>query len=312
MDTPAMRMQPNILLFRGPRQPQWLHPGPAWLGAARPVRLLGVLLASALLLAGGCAKSSEVERVDEVNKVQEARIKALEDSLSKTLTQQQRELEALRTANNAMQGQLGLLSQQAETTQKEVAQIGEDQERIRSTGNKLNRRLEEELKRYKDARLQADSDLDKVRGELSQVQALLRSPIAKLPGNTQADKTFREAHYTMIAGELDVAADQFAAFVEQNPKDPRVVDARYRIGQANFLLRRYDRAMIAFFEVVDGAPKHTLATPGRWMLARSLEETGDLKLAREFYGQLVRGKTKYANDSTRRLDFINRIYGEAK
>ena len=276
-----------------------------------PLGLLGVLAISGLLLVG-CAKTSDVEEVQSTNRVQEERIRALEDSLSKTLTQQQRELEALRTANNAMQGQIRLMQERTESLGKEQGQITEDQERILSTGAKTNRRLNVEMEAFIKARNETNNALDKLRTEMTQIRAVLQSPIAGLPDSTPADKDYRKAHYFMVSGELDFAVDAFNAFLKAYPKDERGAMVRYRIGQSYFLLRRYDRALIAFYEVVEGAPDAKHADQARWMLARSLEETGDLKLAREFYAQLIKAKTSYTNDATRRLAFITKIYGPAK
>jgi len=276
----------------------------------KTARLCALALAGLALLATGCAKTSDVEKLQGDTRVQDERIRALEDSLSRTLTQQQRELEALRTANNAMQGQIRLMQERTEALGKEQSKIAEDQERILSVGNRTNRRLQEEMEAFQKAKLEIDNNLDKLRGEVTQIRAAQQSPIAGLPDATAADKAYRKAHYLLVSGELDLAVDAFNAFIEANPNEPRVAMARHRIGQSHFLLRNYDRALIAFYEVVEKSPDAKHVHAARWMLARSLEETGDLKLAREFYAQLIKGKTPYANDATRRMAFIKKIYGD--
>jgi TolA-binding protein len=168
--------------------------------------------------------------------------------------------------------------------------------------------VDEELTRMKRANLESASELDKMRLQLADLEKLLRSPISRLPAKTAADLDYRAAHYDLISGQFDLAADKFERFRKEHPKDPRGTEALYRRGQAFFLLRRYDHALIPLFELVDKAPKDELATPARWYLARALEETGDLKLAREFYAQLINEKTAYANDATRRVAFINRLF----
>jgi hypothetical protein len=50
------------------------------------------------------------------------------------------------------------------------------------------------------------------------------------------------------------------------------------------------------------------ATEGKWYIARALEETGDLKLARDFYAQLIAGKTIFAADASRRVALIQRMF----
>ncbi len=278
------------------------------LPAARP--LLAAALAAALL--GACAKSSEVERLSETNRVQNQRLRALEEDVGDQLQQQQETLAALRQELRSLQGRITVINERSERLASEQQALAEGQERTQAEQRKLARLVEEERARMEQLKLEAQNDLDKMRLQLGQLEQALRSPIAGLPAKTRADKAFREAYSLLINGELDLAADEFAAFAEAHPKDERVVEALYQQGQALFLLRKYDHALIPFFEVVDKAPGHELAVPARWMLARSLEETGDLKLAREFYAQLINQNTAYANDATRRVAFINKLYPSSR
>jgi TolA-binding protein len=56
---------------------------------------------------------------------------------------------------------------------------------------------------------------------------------------------------------------------------------------------------------VDKTPNHALAPEARWILARSLEEKGDFKLAREFYAEMINTNSKYKPDAMRRVQFLN-------
>ncbi len=144
------------------------------------------------------------------------------------------------------------------------------------------------------------------------MENLLKTRMAKLPQKTRADRAYRNAYFQMISGELDESAGSFAAFGKKYPKDSRSVDALYRQGQAYFLLRQYDVALVPFLELVEKHPKHRLALDAKWMLARCLEETGDLKLARDFYTQLIADNTQHKADATRRVFFIDRLYPRAQ
>jgi TolA-binding protein len=171
--------------------------------------------------------------------------------------------------------------------------------------------VEQQLAKMERYKLETDNDLDKMRIQLAELTKLLKSPIADLPAKTEADTDFRQAYYHLLNGEFDIAADAFDAWRKKYPKDPRGPEALYRRGQAFFLMRKYDHALIPLSELVDKSPKSDFATPARWILARSLEETGDLKLARQFYAELINDRTPYAADATRRVALIDRLFPHA-
>lgn len=273
-----------------------------------PPRLLLAALALALGLVAGCAKSSDVKRLEEANQVQDQRLKALEDSLGRNLQQQKQLLEELQRKVNALRGQVSLNADQLSRMSRDQTALSDTLERDTAGRSKLTRQVSAQVKKMGRFQVETQSEMDKLRLRLGDLEKLLSSPIAKLPAKTQADKAFRQAFFLLIDGQLDLAADHFAAFRKAYPKDPRAVEALFREGQAYFLLRKYDRALIPFFELVDKHPKDAFAVPTRWMLARALEETGDLKLAREFYAQLINSNSPYAADATRRVAFINKLY----
>lgn len=287
--------------------------GVVWLNAARfgttgfqAVRWTAICgLALLLGWSAGCATSGDVKKVDEANRVQDQRLRALEEDIGTAL-------DSLRTEIKALRGQIFLIKEQTDRMAGEQSAITENQERSKARQRKLTRMVEEEVNRIVRFKNDAENDLDKMRLQLGQLEKLLKSPISKLPDKSPADKEFRSAYFSLINGELDVAAGEFAAFRKKYPQDKRGVEALYRRGQAFFLMRRYDHALEPFLQVVEKSAKHPLATQARWMLARALEETGELKLARAFYGQLITGKTVYANDATRRLAFIDKLYSKSK
>ncbi len=262
----------------------------------------------ALTLAAACAKTSDIDRVDESNRVQDQRLLAIERDVGSSFEEQRKTLRAIERDLRAMRGRTNWISERTEQLVSEQRALSGALERSQSEQRRLTRRVEEQVARMSRFRLESENDLDKMRLQLGQLEKLLKSPIAKLPAKTAADKEFRIANHLLINGEFDLAADRFETFRKKHPKDKRGTEALFRRGQALFLMRKYDHALIPFFEVVDKAPNHELAMPSRWMLARALEETGDLKLAREFYAQLIAGKTAYASDATRRVAFINKLF----
>lgn len=308
-------------------------------------RNLGAALLAVILLgaAPGCASNSDLKKEQDTNRIQQRRIAALEKDTQTSFSGQGKRLKMLETRFRILLGgKLKGLESQFENLRgtqlknidtqlkilrgglhvvkrttgeivKEQSSIREGQERTLFGQKKMTRMISGEMARFARFRLEAENELDKIRTRLGQMENLMRSSIAKLPAKTRADKAFRRSNFLIVNGEYDLAADGFEAFVKKHPKDKRRIDALFRRGQALFLLRKYDHALIPFFEVVEKFPRHKLATPARWMLARTLEETGDLRLARDFYAQLITRKTPYANDATRRVAFINKLFpGSAK
>ena len=272
-----------------------------------------VLFFLALLLpwlASSCVTTSDLEKVEQANQVQDQRLKALEESIGKTLAKHEKSIEELDRTVRAFRGQVSLSNDRTEQFAKEQSTLSSTLEKDTAERRKLARQVEDQVKKMKRMQTEIESDLDKLRLQLGDLEKLLKSPLAKLPANTEADKGFRRAFAMLLNGEMDLAADAFESFQKTYAQDPRVPEALYRRGQAFFMLRKYDHALPPFFELLDKQAEHELALPARWMVARALEETGDLKLARELYGQLISGKTPYATDAARRVDFLGKLYPE--
>lgn len=280
--------------------PDWILPG----GFAA----LGMVCALAAALAG-CAKSGDVERLQQENRVQDARIKALEDSMTEGVRRQivplAQQVEALKRQLDA---RYASLNDRLDQFTSEQARISEGEEKNRALFKRHERRFEDYVKAQAAALQEQANDLDKLRLRVQDVERLLKSPIADLPSVTEADKAYREAHFLMISGQLDLAADKFAQFMQSYPADKRRPEALLRQGQAYFMQRKYDFALAPLYELVEKYPSTKSALEGRWYIARSLEETGDLKLARDFYGQLIATKSVYAADASRRVALIQKLY----
>lgn len=209
-------------------------------------------------------------------------------------------------------GQNRIQTESLSRLDEEFRQLGGKQERNQALVVRFDRRLAAQKKALAALQQSAKEQQEVLLQQLAEVENLLRSPLKGLPQRTIADREFREAFFFMISGQLDLAADAFNAFAVRFPEDKRVPEARYRIGQSYLLQRKYDLAVTTYFEFVDQHPKHELSDGGRWGLARSLEETGDLSLAREFYEDLIRRGSLYASDATRRVALINRYLPGAR
>jgi TolA-binding protein len=292
----------TLFLRRNPRCER-RQPLPGW----------ALLLVLAPLLASACAKTSDVEQLQQANTVQDRRIQALEQATPQAIQQLadqlKPELEKLAEEMRVLLGRSRNEREQVQRLSGDQTLLAETLERLQAIVQKLQRRVDTELKAASVRGLEVEKALDGVRGQLTGLESLLQSRMADLPQKTKADRAWREAYFQLINGELDVAAAAFADFRTKYGDDPRAVEALYRQGQAYFLRRKYDEALVPCLELVEKHGDHPLAADAKWMLARSLEETGDLKLAREFYAQLIAQDTPHKRDATRRLFFIDRLTG---
>jgi len=205
----------------------------------------------------------------------------------------------------AAEGSARVLSERADKTEREQTRLTDVLEKTQADLRLLQRRSDEQaetLKRFQTEQLAA---LDAVTQHLNAVQTLLQSPIGELPSKTEPDKLMRRAYGHLLGGEVDLAADRFAEFIEKYPKEPRVPEAQYRQAQAFFLGRKYDHALVPAFALIDKTPNHALAPDARWILARSLEEKGDFTLARKFYAEMINANSRYKADAMRRVQFLN-------
>ena len=282
-----------------------------------PIKLRKVAKASWIgtglvwLLLSNCASTGDLQRVSQENEVQNQRLTALEQSAGASIDEMVKELKALRQDVRKAQGRLHTLGKELDKTTKEQGQLATQMERSASQYKNVERLLDKEKATARKYMTETQRELDGVRLQLNQVEKLIKTSLAKLPTQTQADKDFREAFVLLTGGQLDFAAQEFVKFQKTYPKDSRLAESLYRQGQALFLARKFEHALVPFYQVVEKHPKHKLAVEARWMLARGLEEIGDLKLARDFYTQLISENTLYKADATRRLHFINKLFPDS-
>lgn len=297
----------------------------------------------ALLLAAGCAGRGDLAqleaRMDEAEKggqVRNQRIgdlergttaaleeqsEAIEDKLDQEIRGLRREIGAVRERLAKSEGSYQVLREGTQRLIGEQQRQIEVMERIQARARSIERRFDNEviaLGRYRKEQEALTAELHEVltrqlaemhstQVRLAAVEALLQSPMGDLPSITEADKMFRNAFGLMLHAQFDLAADQFAEFRSTYPEDARDGEALFRQGQSYYLLRKYDHALIPIFELVDKYPDHALVAEARWFLARSLEETGDLALARQFYAEMIEGNSRYKADAIRRVQFMNAL-----
>lgn len=263
-------------------------------------------LAFALLFTTGCA-SQDVKKIQLENQIQNKRLQALEKNYGRELRKMLKNVKEVQRKAQANTNRSRAIITSADKVLGEQAVYAEQLEKITADFQKLKREMKKLAARLEVSKVEQQKELDAMRLRQEETITALRSPIGDLPDKTKADSAFRQGFAHMAMGKMDLAADQFGQFIKKFPKDKRVAEARFQKGMANVLLNRYDHALIEFFKLVDKYKKHPIHTKAKWMLGRSLEETGDLKLARQIYGQLINSNTPFKNDATRRVHFLDKL-----
>ena len=296
-----------------------------------------------LVMAAGCASKSDVTQLEarmnqseKGGQVRDQRIgdlergttaaleeqsEAIEDKLDQEMRGLRREIGKVRERLAKSEGSYQVLSEETRRLIGEQQRQIEVMERIQAQARSMDRRFDDEviaLRRYRKEQEALTAELHEVltrqlaemhstQVRLAAVEVLLQSPMGDLPSITEADKMFRYAFGLMLHAQFDLAADKFAEFRSTYPEDERDGEALFRQGQSYYLLRKYDHALIPIFELVDRYPDHALVAEARWFLARSLEETGDLALARQFYAEMIEGNSRYKADAIRRVQFMSAL-----
>jgi TolA-binding protein len=216
---------------------------------ARAILLVAGVLAGCLAIgASGCAKSGDIEKLEQENRVQDARIKALENGMADAVQKQIGPLlQRLDELQRALDARYTVLNDRLEGLTTEQGRISEEGESNRAQIKRAERHLDEYVKGQAVTLQEQANELDKLRLRVQDVDRLLKSPIADLPATTEADKLYREAHFLMISGQLDLAADKFGQFMQTFPQDKRRPEALLRQGQSYFMMRKYDFALAPLY-----------------------------------------------------------------
>jgi tetratricopeptide (TPR) repeat protein len=90
-----------------------------------------------------------------------------------------------------------------------------------------------------------------------------------------AEASFRRAVEARVAGNYQLAAEEYEHYIQSNPTGERQLEARLQLANIYYLnLHRYDRARALYKEFLGQAPAHPEANAARERLAEVLVELG--------------------------------------
>ena len=271
------------------------------------------------------AQRGEVDTLREQLVAQRGELNTQRQQLAGLNTTQLADNAALNDRLRQVEGSVRLQIEKTQRVVEEQEHQIETLERTQAQIRRVGRRLEEQalsLRAYRAEQEEFSAELQQVlmrqlaaahatQNRLAAVEMLLQSPIGDIPSKTEADRLYRSAFAMMMEAQLDLAADKFLEFQVTYPDDERVVEALFRQGQCYYLMRKFDHALAPSLELVERYPDHSRADEARWFLARSLEETGDFALARQFYAGMIDNNSLYKPDAMRRVQFINQLLPNA-
>jgi len=110
----------------------------------------------------------------------------------------------------------------------------------------------------------------------------------KKPEAKPAPDLFQIAYADYSRGQYDVAIAEFRQFIEANPKDPRVPEARYWIGECHYAKKAYLDAIVDFDNFLREYADHRLAPAAYYKKALAYLQMGRKAQAASEFRNLIR------------------------
>lgn len=114
---------------------------------------------------------------------------------------------------------------------------------------------------------------------------------------------FNLAFEQLMAAKYSAAAEQFKQFIQRYPQSERRAEARYWIGEAQYLAKDYVQALVQFSHIMIYFADHEFARQAMLKSADTYRAMQDIPQARLFYQRVIKNypNTSYAAKATERL-----------
>lgn len=87
----------------------------------------------------------------------------------------------------------------------------------------------------------------------------------------------KTAENAVAKGDYDKALDLYSKYIKENPKDPKIADYYYRVGEIYFLAGKYKEAILNFEDFRARYPEHPKVPASYLKEAIAFEKIGDKK-----------------------------------
>ena len=173
---------------------------------------------------------------------------------------------------------------QAAETDAQIAAMSERMRDLEQTLTRLNgqnetlthdldqaRRANEGEKARADALDQRLAALEKrLADQEAATVAAAAAPVAAVPTSTDPNAAFKSARQMLLDGGYGAAEQAFAGYVEAFPDTPKAPEARYWLGETQFVREAYSDAAGSYLGAVRGWPQTSWAPDAVLKLSRSL------------------------------------------
>ncbi|NTV50619.1 MAG: tol-pal system protein YbgF [Geobacteraceae bacterium] len=157
----------------------------------------------------------------------------------------------------------------------------------------------EELARYRE---DADKRIIALEERLLKQQIIVDSLTKKMaelakvkkdePVSSSPDSLYLKGLDSLKAGDVVTARDQFAKFIEQNPKHDLAANAHYWIGETFYSEKNFESAILSYQEVIKSYPGKDKVVAAMLKQAMAFEAIKDSKSAKFVLKKLVEGFPK--------------------
>ena len=111
-------------------------------------------------------------------------------------------------------------------------------------------------------------------------QQPLQAPVSR-PTDAQGDSIYSQALKDFNLGRYDLAASEFREYLEAAPQETKAGNAVYWVGECYYRQKRFKEAKDSFLRVVENYPKSPKSLAARYKLGRCLIELGETKKGRQ-------------------------------
>lgn len=228
---------------------------------------------------------------------------------------------------HALQSELAKLRGQLEVNNHEIKQLKEKQRKLY---NDLDSRLQTLSKQANEIKSQGESSLGEnssnqsssiagTEGESLTIESVKQpagtgEAIESLPESGAAEtgrpdpveiqSAYQSAFRLLKQAEYDQAITAFSLFLQEYPNSQYADNARYWMGEAYFVTRRFGQAISEYRTLLDDFPDSRKAPVAMLKIGHSYRELGQNEESKQYYQMLVEKypDTSAAKDAARELD----------
>ncbi|OGU16751.1 MAG: tol-pal system protein YbgF [Geobacteraceae bacterium GWC2_53_11] len=180
---------------------------------------------------------------------------------------------------DSTKSEMQALSGKVDDTALAVKKPSDDLARYREDADKRIVALEERI-------LKQQATLDSLSKKMAELAK------AKKEEGAASDSLYLKGLDSLKAGDVATAREQFAKFLEQNPKHELAANAHYWIGETHYSEKNYESAILSYQEVIKNFPGKEKVVAAMYKQALAFNAIKDTKSAKFVLKKLIEGFPK--------------------